>query len=178
MKKLFFRFYISPGIPVKSIAQKDSVSTLTAQDSINILRDLMAMLDSADRPESYVFANIGIGNRLFTSKNDALNAKQDISSTLIYSPSLAYYHKSGFNITAGASLLNDGERFGVNQYSVTPAFDLVGNKNFGVDISYTHYFVQDKFSEFSSPIQDDFFSSFTYKKVMAAARYSIWLFNR
>ena len=165
MKKIFFVFIFLQVLLLKSFAQKDSTSTLTAQDSINILRELMAMLDSADRPQSYVFANIGIGNRLFSSKNDALNAKQDISSTLIYSPSLAYYHKSGFNITAGASLLNDGERFGVNQYSITPAFDLVGNKKFGVSISYTHYFVQDKFSEFSSPIQDDFFSSFTYKKL-------------
>ena len=118
-------------------------------------------------------ANIGIGNRLFSSKNNALNAKQEISSTLIYSPSLAYYHKSGFNINAGANLLNDGERFGVNQYSVTPAFDLAGNKNFAVDISYTHYFVQDKFSKFSSPIQDDFFSSFSYKKIWLAQAYHL-----
>ena len=78
MKKIFFVFIFLQVLLLKSFAQKDSTSTLTAQDSINILRELMAMLDSADRPQSYVFANIGIGNRLFSSKNDALNAKTDV----------------------------------------------------------------------------------------------------
>ncbi|MEO6720536.1 MAG: hypothetical protein ABIN67_09215 [Ferruginibacter sp.] len=137
----------------------------SAKDSIDMLQELMDLLDSTNTPASYAFVNVAIGNRLFSTRNNALNAKQNISSTVIYSPSLGYFHKSGFNIIAGANLLNDGKNFGVNQYSINPAFDLVGNKKFALGISYTHYFVKDKFSTFSSPIQNDFYGSFTYKKL-------------
>ena len=163
MRKIFFLVTVLFLFITKANAQKKPDS-LTPKDSIDILQELMDMLDSANRPVSYAFANVAVGNRLFSTRNNALNAKQNISSTIIYSPSLGYFHKTGFNIIAGANLLNDGDKFGVNQYSINPAYDLVGNRKFSFGISYTHYFVKDKFSAFSSPIQNDFYTSFAYKK--------------
>ena len=55
MKKIFFIFIFLQVFLLKGIAQKDSVSTLTAQDSIEILRKLMKMLDSMEKPQSYVY---------------------------------------------------------------------------------------------------------------------------
>src|SRR5829696_5103072 len=80
-------------------------AVLSQKDSMDILKELMGLLDSAYKPTSYVFVNLGIGNRLFSIRNNALNAKQSVTSTVIYTPSLGYYHKTGFSIIGGASLL-------------------------------------------------------------------------
>jgi len=120
-------------------------------------------LDSSDSPSSNAFVNLGIGNRLYSIKNNALNAYQS-SNKLIYSPSVGYTHKSGLGLTTGANLLNEGNGIAVSQYSVSPSFGLVGNENIDFSISYTHYFVKNKFSPFSSPIQNDFYTSFSYLK--------------
>jgi hypothetical protein len=162
MRKILLILIVQSVVSYSQAQTKPAV--LTQKDSIDILKELMGLLDSAYKPTSYVFANVGIGNRLFSVRNNALNAKQSFTSTVIYTPSVGYYHKTGFSLIGGASLLNDGNGLGVSQYSVNPAFDLMGSKRFDVGISYTHYFVQDKFSSFSSPIQEDLFASFAYKK--------------
>lgn len=145
-------------------AQTNPVTAMTKNDSLEILSELIHLLDSAEKPVSYVAANIGIGNRLFSISNNSINAKQSTTSVVIYSPSIGYFHKSGLGFSAGANLLNDGMEFGINQYSVTPSFDLTTNENIAFGISYTHYFVKNKFSSFSSPIQNDFYTSLKYKK--------------
>lgn len=164
MHKSFYLFTLLLLVNFKNFAQSTPEIRLTEKDSLEILNQLMNMLDSTDNTTSYLFANVGIGNRLFSVKNKALNTYQNSTSTMIYSPSLAYFNKTGFGLTGGANLLNDGRNFGVNQYSLSPSFILTGNKNLGFDISYTRYFVKDKYSPFSSPIQNEFYSSVSYKK--------------
>lgn len=164
MRKIFYLLVFIWIVACRGYAQTTPVTKLSDTDSIDVLNDLRSLVDSANRPVSYAFANIGIGNRLFSLNNNTLNAKQSNTNVVIYSPSIGYFHKSGFGLTAGANLLNDSAGFGVNQYSVSPSYDLTGNKNIGFGISYTHYFVNNKFSAFSSPIQNDFFASFNYKK--------------
>jgi len=148
----------------KNHAQTKAGENLSGKDSLEMLNQLRSLLDSLDQPTSYLFANIGIGNRLFSIKNAALNAKQNTTNLVIYSPSLGYFHKSGLGLTAGASLLNDVDGFGANQFSLSPSFDLTGNKNIAFSISYTHYLVKNKFSPYASPVQNDFYSSLRYKK--------------
>ncbi|MBC7890528.1 MAG: hypothetical protein H7Z13_21860 [Ferruginibacter sp.] len=145
-------------------SQTSPGSNLTEKDSVEILNQLIKLLDSSDTPSSYVFANLGVGNRLFSIKNYSLNSKQSTTNVVVYSPSIGYFHKSGFGLTAGVNLLNDGGGLSANQYSLSPSFDLAGNKNIDFGISYTHYFIKNKFSPFSSPIQNDLFTSLTYKK--------------
>ena len=147
----------------KNYAQSTSGTALSAKDSIELMNQLMSLLDSNNKASSYALVNIGVGNRLFSVKNNALNAYQSYNK-MIVSPSVGYFHKTGIGFTAGANMLDDGKAFGINQYSISPSFDLPGNKNFDVGISYSHYFVKNKFSEYSSPIQNDWYTSFTYKK--------------
>ncbi|MEO6231476.1 MAG: hypothetical protein ABJB11_09265 [Ferruginibacter sp.] len=148
----------------KSYAQQTKDTSVQQIDSLQIMKELMDLLGTVDKPASYAFVNLGIGNRLFSMRNNSLNARQSSVNTIIYTPTVGYFHKSGLSITAGANFLNDGIDFGAKQYSITSAFDLSGNKNWGVGISYTHYFVQDKFSPFSSPFQDDIYGSVKYKR--------------
>ncbi|CAN5777162.1 hypothetical protein BH11BAC3_BH11BAC3_37070 [soil metagenome] len=148
----------------KNYAQQTKDTTVQQIDSLQIMKELMDLLGTEDKPSSYAFVNLGIGNRLFSMRNNSLNARQNSVNTIIYTPTVGYFHKSGISITAGANFLNDGINFGAKQYSITPAFDFSGNKRWDVGISYTHYFVQDKFSPFSSPFQDDIYGSVKYKK--------------
>jgi hypothetical protein len=164
MRKIFYVVIYFLVLSIKCYAQTSPGNNLTEKDSLEIMNELTKLLDANDDPKSFAIANVGIGNRLFSIKNNAFNAFQSTSSKLIYSPSLGYFHKTGFGLTAGANLLNDGSGLIVNQYSLSPSFDLTGNKNIAFDISYAHYFVKDKYSAYSSPIQNDFYTAFTYKK--------------
>ncbi len=112
---------------------------------------------------SYAQVGIGAGNNLFSVHNNALNAKQG-SSTVVFTPSAAYYHKSGFSLSAIGYLLKEKKMFGLNQYSVTPAYETIGSKNIDLLVSYTHYFVKNEYSNYSSPVQNDFYGSVIYKK--------------
>lgn len=164
MLKLGYLFALTMLLAAGGYAQQKPAVTLNAKDSADILNSLMSLLDSSDKPTSYAYFNVGIGNRLFSIKNAALNAKQSTTNKIIYSPSLAYFHKSGLGLTIGANLLNDKNGLDVNQYAITPSYDLAGNKDIAFGISYTHYFVKDKFSPYSSPIQNDLYTSLLYKK--------------
>ena len=164
MRKIFYLLISLLFFFLRNDAQTTPENTLTEKDSLKILSELMKLLDEGDKPVSFAFANVGIGNRIFSVKNNALNAFQGAASAVIYSPSVGYFHKTGLSLTAGANLLNDGGGLGVNQYSLSPSFDLTGNKDIAFGISYAHYFVKDKYSTFSSPIQNDFYTAFIYKK--------------
>lgn len=152
------------GISGVAVAQ-DSSATLSSLDSLTLLQNLRSLLDSADKPSSYALVSVGVGNRLFSINNKALNTKQSTTSTLIYSPSIAYMHKSGFSFSAAANMLNDpASGFEATQFSLSPAFELQGNHAIGFSFSYTHYFVKDSYSPYASPIQNDFYSAVSYRK--------------
>lgn len=164
MRQIFLLIIVVLFFSHKNYAQQVKDTTIQQMDSLQIMKELMDLLGSAAKPVSYAFVNLGVGNRLFSIRNNSLNARQSSVSTTIYSPSIGYFHKSGLSIAAGANFLNDGTNFGAKQYSLTPAFDLSGNKSWDVGISYTHYFVKDKYSPFSSPVQDDIYGTLKYKK--------------
>ena len=134
-------------------------------DSTAVLKELMALLDSVKIPTSYFSVDAGVGNRLFSIHNNRLNARQSSISTLVYTPGISYFHKSGFSLSAGAYLLNEKDNgFGASQYSLMPSCHLLNNDAIGFSVSYTHLFVKDYFSPYASPIQNDFYTAFSYKK--------------
>ncbi len=149
----------------KTVAQDTTVQGQPAFDSAAILNDLMELLDSAGGSASYGLVSVSISNRIFSLRNNALNARQASASALVFNPSAGYFHKSGFSLSAGASLINQkGKGFGGTQYSVTPAYDLAGNSKWGFGLSYSKYFISDKYSSYSSPIQNDWYTYVNYTK--------------
>lgn len=141
------------------------VAAEPAFDSAAILNDLMSLLDSANMPVSYGLVSVGMGNRLFSVKNNRLNARQSSTSQLVFNPSIGYFHKSGLSITAGSSFLNDAkDGFGPTQYSITPAYDFTGNKKWAFGVSYSRCIPKDKYSIYASPIQNDLYGYVNYKK--------------
>ncbi len=164
MQKLFLLILLFSTVYFKSFAQQGTTATLSAKDSSEIMKELMSALSGDDNP-SYFTVSAGIGNRLFSIRNNALNSKQVSENNIIYSPSLAYVHKSGLAISVGANLMNDTTYgFGVNQYSVSPSYQLQDNKYIDFTLAYTHFFVKNKFSSYASPIQNDFYTAIAFKK--------------
>ncbi|MFZ4058115.1 MAG: hypothetical protein ACOYKE_08235 [Ferruginibacter sp.] len=143
--------------------QKVDTVRLSAQDSITILNELAALLNQSSKATSYFSVNVEVGNQLFSIRNKSLNSRQ-AERTMVFTPSIGYFHKSGLSISANTSLLNDQNTFGPVQFAINPAYDLPNNKNIALGLSYTHYWVKDSYSSYASPIQHDLYGSFQYKK--------------
>jgi len=165
MKRFLLSIFCFAIVCSHAAAQDTAVADVAEFDSAAVLQSLMDLLDSADAPVSYGLASVGISNRIFSLHNNTLNARQASTSALVFNPSLSYFHKSGFSLSAGASLVSrQGKGFGATQYSITPAYDLAGNKNWAAGISYSRYFITDKYSSYSSPVQNDVYAYVNYTK--------------
>lgn len=144
---------------------QDSINNPAASiDSAAILKDLMSLLGNIE-PTSYASVEIGAGNRLFSIHNNRINSRETSVNTFVFTPVIGYFHKSGFSLSAGAYLMNQNEKgFAASQYTITPGYDLLNNDRFAFSVSYTHSFVKDKFSPYTSPVQNDFYTALVYKK--------------
>lgn len=152
-------------LSVKNYAQSEPDKNLDVKDSLEIMRDLINILSDSSKPYSYLAFDLGIGNRVFNVRNNVLKSKLSPVSTIIYSPSINYHHKSGLFFSAGVNLLNDPAKgFGSSQHSISSGYELSDNDKVDLIFEYTHYFVKNNFSPYSSPIQNDFYGAFTYKK--------------
>lgn len=118
--------------------------------------------DQKDIPTSYFKFGVGIGNQLLSIHNKALNASENINS-LIFSPSIGYFHKSGFGISFQGYLLKDSGSTNFYQSSLTPSYEYDGD-DVGFGISYSRYFVKNKYGGATSPIQNDIYTSILFKK--------------
>lgn len=137
---------------------------LAKNDSLAILSELMQMLDSANKPVSYFYIGDSYSNRLFSVRNNILKTKQTATSKLVYTPTVGYFNKTGLSLSAAASIVNDGTGLGITQFTITPAYELMNHPLFDLSVSYTGYIVANKYSAYSSPVQNDFYASFSYKK--------------
>ena len=183
MQKTFLVGILILLVSTKSLGQTTDTIPDNGFDSTAVLKELMALLDSAKTPVSYFSIEAGVGNRVFSIHNNRLNARQSSISTLVYTPSVGYFHKSGLSISAGAYLLNEKKNgFGAAQYSLMPAYNLLNNDAVGFSFSYTHLFVKDYFSPYASPIQNDFYTALSYKKTWIepgiAAGYSTGIYKQ
>lgn len=137
----------------------------TVKDSTEILQDLLNILGDAEKPSSYFTVSAGAGNRIFNVQNNVLNSKVTPVNTVIFSPSLLYHHKTGLYISGVVNLLNDNKKgFGVNEYSAAVGFKLPENDKEDFTIGYTHTFVDDIFSPYASPVHNDLYLAYLYKK--------------
>ena len=149
----------------KNYAQIKSVYPTNNNESIKVLKDTSLISSDSDKPTSNFIFNSSIGNTLFGNRNTAVKSKTFVNNTIIYSPSISYTNKSGLSLAVQAYYLNDGiSGLGISQYSITPGFELQGNKNLEFSVSFAHYIVNDIYSAYASPIQNEFYTSLMYKK--------------
>ena len=104
-----------------------------------------------------------MGNKLYSSKDKAVESLQNFHQFVI-TPSVAYYHKSGFGISVSSFLLSENNKTDFYQYSVSPFYDYIRGKVANASFSYTHYFEKDIYSSNTSPVQNEFYGSLVFKK--------------
>jgi hypothetical protein len=125
--------------------------------------ELIAMLDSLEAPKSYVNFSLGIGNRSFSVNNNSVNASQSQVNKLYYTPSIGYFHKSGFGISVSPYLTVENGSLKNYQTAITPSFDYESNK-IAAGISFTKFITDTKSYTSNSTYQNDLYTYLKYTK--------------
>ena len=116
-----------------------------------------------DYNRSYFDVNVGMGNGVFSQKNNTINTSQSETRQIFFTPSVGYYHKSGAAITFSGNLVNDNGKMRMYQYAINPSYTY-DNKNVTAQVSYTWYIKGSHVTLEPSPFQNDFFISGLYKR--------------
>lgn len=143
--------------PVKEIAVVDTI------DYDQLFQDFDAFMDSILTPNSYFLMSLSMGKSYynFESKNTSLI---ESSKRLTYSPSLGYYNKSGIGLTLVGYVVNDKTNMNLYQFSLSPSYDYLKNKNLAAGISFTKFFTKDSLPFYTTPLQNELYAYFTYRK--------------
>ncbi len=128
-----------------------------------LFQDFEAFMDSILSPHSYFLATLSLGKSFynFESKTNSTSAPLQ---KLTYSPTIGYYHKSGLGITGTGYIVDDDANMNLYQSSVTPSFDYLKNKAIATGISYTRFFTKDSLPFYTTPLQNELYGYFTYRK--------------
>jgi hypothetical protein len=161
-KLLFLLLFSQAGTTVMG-QQLDSLSKedLRLLDSMFKNDEFIKLM--VEQKKSYVDVNIGMGNRIFSIKNNALNAGQAQTNKIFYTPSVGYYHKNGFAVTVSGYLASDDGEVKMYQYAFSPSYTY-SNKKITAGISYTRFIEGSEASFDVNPFKNDFYASALYKK--------------
>jgi hypothetical protein len=164
MRKLYFILLLCAAIPVATTAQTEAElkSSLDSMLKNDALAQMLDSLGTTDAKSSFDI-NIGFGNRLFSLSNNSLTADQADVRKLIVTPSVGYFHKSGFGLTLTAFLGADSGTTTIFQTGIMPSYDYVGKK-LSAGISYTRYIENSSLSVSASPFQNDIYAYITAEK--------------
>ena len=155
---LFTLSFVQAQKPHKDLAPVDTSFT----DYDVLFSELDAFLDSLLTPRSYLLFNVGIRNSIynFESKSDyTLEARKQLA----FSPSLAYFHKSGFGLSGSSILINDGQKMNPFVFMATGSYDYLRNFKFVTGISASRFFTKDSLPFYTSPLQNELYAYFTYR---------------
>jgi hypothetical protein len=137
-----------------------SGDTTAIMDSL--LKDFDSYLDSLTGSRSFFSVNLGVGTGFF-SFNEKNTSTVNTQRKLLFSPSIGYYHKSGLGISTTGFAINEENKLNMYQFSVSPSYDLI-KRSLSTGISYTKYFTKDSLNFYNTPIQNELFVYFSYKK--------------
>lgn len=137
----------------------------TADDSLAYYDDLFSelelFLDSITAPRTFYNAGVSISNNYFNFQNGTQQVTADRRIT--YSPTVGFFHKSGFGFSAAASAINITDKFLFYQGLLTASYDRISNK-LSTGISATRYFTKDSLQFYTSPLQNEVSAYVTYRK--------------
>jgi len=129
------------------------------------LAELEKQLDSLlqKQQKSEVVAGIGYGNNpAYGSK--VTNFELPVVLKTFVAPSLSYYHKSGFYTGVSAYYLFNSNNNPWFEWDLTAGYDYTKNNNFLTGVSYTRYIFTDSSDVPATPIKNEVFAYFYYRK--------------
>ncbi len=162
MRKSSTFFFFTIIIIFKSYGQIDPADKHIL-DSLLKYDVLLKMINQLGKPSSYFRINAGIGNRLFSDGNRAIEALQS-NKQLVITPSVRYFHKSGLGISFAGYLLSENSRLDFYQYALSPSYSYSAGKVINGSLYYTHYFKKDLYNLSGSPINDEWYGNVIFKK--------------
>jgi hypothetical protein len=149
-------------------AQKDTASIDPLFDTtINydeLFNELDSFLDSLLAPRTYTIVSVAAGTNFFDyqSKSEyTLQTKQKV----IIVPSVGYFHKSGLGINVSGSVINETDKLNPYQLLTSVSYDYLKNINFVTGIAATHYFTKDSLDFYTSPLKNELYGYFSYRKL-------------
>lgn len=145
------------------LAQKETPPAIDTSitDYDELFSELDDFLDSVMQPGSFVLFNTGLTTNFFNYENKR-TFEVETKRKFVFSPSLAYYHKSGVGISAGASVIKEGS-FNPYQFTLTASYDYLNNRKFSTGVSFTRFFTKDSLKFYTSPLQNQLYAYFTYR---------------
>ena len=171
LKKWFIILAITmPGVTAYSQSNPADTTIKPVKQSLadtsfnydDLLQDLDAFMDSILSPRSYYLGSLSLSKGYFNFEGKGSSFIQT-SQKLTWSPTIGYYDKNGLGLTATGYIVDDDTHLNFYQFSLTPSFDYLKNKNFATGISYSRYFTKDSLPFYTSPLQNDLYAYFTYR---------------
>ncbi|WP_126247202.1 hypothetical protein [Chitinophaga rhizosphaerae] len=137
------------------------VSFARAQNLAELERQLDSLLDS--RYKSEVTLAVGFGNNpAYGGK--AADAFRPINMKPFLSPSVTYTHKSGLFANAAAYYLLSGGNKPWFEFDLGGGYDYTRNRDLMTGISYTRYFYADSSDVPQTPVKNELYAYFIYRK--------------
>jgi hypothetical protein len=125
--------------------------------------DLEKFLDSILSPHSYTLTALSIQKGYFNYKSKT-EIFLEPTRKVAFTPGVGYYNKCGLGITGIGSFVSDDQAFRFYQFAISPSYDYLENKDLATGISYTRYFTKDSLPFYTSPLQNEVYAYFTYRK--------------
>lgn len=164
-RNLIFLFLFSGIFGRAQSGKPDPVADTAFLDYDELFSELDALLDSLNTPRNFSLVNAAVGSGYFnytSSESGGIQTKRQ----LVYSPSVGFFYKNGFGISAGAMLVNDSAiKLAPFQYSVTGSYDFLKVKKIITGISYTRFFTKEDLPFYTSPLQNEMYGYFTLRKL-------------
>ena len=128
-----------------------------------LLKDMETFLDSISSPQSYFLGSLAMGRGFYNYTSKA-NVYLETHKSFTYTPTAGYFHKSGLSVNATGNIVNHDDKLDLYQVAVSSAFDYFKNKDFATGITYTRFFTKDSLDFYTTPLQNELFAYFTYRK--------------
>ncbi len=135
----------------------------TTLDYSNSLEDFEAFMDSILAPHSYFSVSLSAGRGYYNYESNSSSLIKTLKR-IMYSPQLAYYHKSGLSLSATAYMVRDSSKFNYYQTAISPGYDYLQDKDFATGIIYTRFLTKDSLPFYTTPLQNELYAYFTYRK--------------
>ncbi|NSL88034.1 hypothetical protein [Chitinophaga solisilvae] len=131
------------------------------QSLAELERQLDSLLNKQQKSEVVVAVAYG-NNPAYGSKTT--NVELPIVMKTFLSPSVTWYHKSGFYAGAAGYYLFNTEKNPWFECDLTAGYDYTKNRKFLTGISYTRYFFADSTDIPETPIKNELFAYFLYRQ--------------
>lgn len=120
----------------------------------DLLTELDSFLDSLTQPRTMFLFSVNAGKNYLNFRS-ATQTDLKSQSKFMITPSLGYFHRSGFGLTGSSVIVRESNKWNAFQYLLTGSFDYLQHQRFGAGVSLTHFFTEDSLSFYTSPLQNE-----------------------